>query len=291
MLLRGGHSSVAEADQTARNWYLLRIEEARQARAWALHSTEFTLTPFPSVWSNEQQRVAMLRDPTSLAHQPGAGEHALGSDSLAAGTGGGLDSFQPHQPSVPQTSDITEGLEVHHAHSSEGGDHAGQGAGTSAAPPAAATEGTPAAQEEGGESDCSTTSSTRTQSARRRQGRRKLHAGRRAEGALLRSEPSVVYGGALAGRAVAEDAEDVQRRRGEVAEIVEAAIAADRERMSEEDRQLHADARLVREAQAAAYKAELMVLSGRLKEAETELSILRPQLTAAPQSHAGDARI
>ncbi|KAK3286749.1 hypothetical protein CYMTET_5714 [Cymbomonas tetramitiformis] len=90
---------------------------------------------------------------------------------------------------------------------------------------------------------------------------------------------------------MAEDAEDVQRRRGEVAEIVEAAIAADRERMSEEDRQLHADARLVREAQAAAYKAELMVLSGRLKEAETELSILRPQLTAAPQSHAGDARI
>ncbi|KAK3267966.1 hypothetical protein CYMTET_23506 [Cymbomonas tetramitiformis] len=104
-------------------------QEERQARARALHSTEFTLTPFPSVWSNEQQRVAMLRDPTSLAHQPGA-----------------------------------------------------------------------------------------------------------------------------------EDAEDVQRRRGEVAEIVEAAIAADRERMSEEDRQLHADARLVREAQAAAYKAELMVL-------------------------------
>ncbi|KAK3285274.1 hypothetical protein CYMTET_7109 [Cymbomonas tetramitiformis] len=38
------------------------------------------------------------------------------------------------------------------------------------------------------------------------------------------------------GGSVAEDAEDVQRRRGEVAEIVEAAIAADRERTSEEDR-------------------------------------------------------
>eukprot|EP00854_Cymbomonas_tetramitiformis_P026299 gene26299-32240_t len=78
---------------------------------------------------------------------------------------------------------------------------------------------------------------------------------------------------------------------GEVAEIVEAAITADRERTSEEDRQLRADARLIREAQSAAYKAELMVLSTRLKEAEAELSTLRPQLTAAPQSHAGDAGV
>ncbi|KAK3282886.1 hypothetical protein CYMTET_9398 [Cymbomonas tetramitiformis] len=44
--------------------------------------------------------------------------------------------------------------------------------------------------------------------------------------------------------------------RGEVAEIVEAAITANRERTSEEDRQLRADARLVREARSDAYKAE-----------------------------------
>ncbi|KAK3269616.1 hypothetical protein CYMTET_21949 [Cymbomonas tetramitiformis] len=78
---------------------------------------------------------------------------------------------------------------------------------------------------------------------------------------------------------------------GEAAEIVEAAITADRERTSEEDRQLRADARLVREAQSAAYRAELMVLSSRLKEAEAELSTLRPQINAAPQSHAGDAGV
>ncbi|KAK3270726.1 hypothetical protein CYMTET_20891 [Cymbomonas tetramitiformis] len=190
-------------------------------------SPELTFTPFPPVWSSAQQRAAVLRDPASLAHQPGAREHALGSEGLASGTEGGIGQIHQPQNSVPQTSSIPEGLEVYNAHTSEGGDHAGQEAGTAAT---AATE-------------------------------------------------------------VAEDAEDVPRRRGEVAEIVEAAITADRERTSEEDRQLRADARLIREAQSAAYKAELMVLSTRLKEAEAELSTLRPQLTAAPQSHAGDAGV
>ncbi|KAK3277236.1 hypothetical protein CYMTET_14751 [Cymbomonas tetramitiformis] len=88
--------------------------------------------------SSSGLRCCEMRDPASLAHQPGAREHALGSEGLAAGTqgagmgGGGLGPIQP-QNLVPPTSGIAEGLEVYHAHTPEGGDRAGQEAGTTAA--------------------------------------------------------------------------------------------------------------------------------------------------------------